>query len=75
MNLNDKILEIVNQHSGGIKFTELIVHLTKWVYESKLKLSLDPEYIISVIKATSGLEILHYTWKQCNREKLFIYTP
>jgi hypothetical protein len=66
------LIQLINQHSGGAKLMELIPDLLELGFTKKEILLLDkyipkyPEY---------GLKVLYYTWHDCNREKIFIYTP
>jgi len=69
--LRKDIEDIVNDHSGGLKLTELIpALLTK---RKNLKISI--ETLMGVINSSPKLNVLEYTWKNNNRTKYFIYTP
>ena len=92
--LKKKILEIVNDHSGGIKFTDIVCEVTEWFcsqgYSTKgtdcgtfdrsslklfLKFSESSDYLESVVRKMKTLKTLTYTYRQLNREKMFVYTP
>lgn len=70
MNIESLIMEIVESHSGGIKFTELITELVAMGYRPS-----SPEEVEEAVKGMSGLKILEYTWHAMNRTKMFVYTP
>lgn len=71
------ITKIVNDNSGGIKFTELIVNLIEAIsktdsgYEDD---DIDIDSIELIIRESSDLKILDYTWHELNRSKMFVYT-
>lgn len=73
-----KIFRIVEDHSGGMKFTELIA---EFMVKHKEYLSTEqicslPEILEKVIRDSEGrMKVLDYTWKQMNRAKMFVYTP
>ena len=78
--IHDNILNIVNDNSGGIKFTELITilltnyrhNLDGWQNDDNLdKLS---DIIEKIIRESSDMKILNYTWILMKRTKMFVYT-
>lgn len=70
------IEKIVNDHSGGIKFTELITELMIKFNEEKLDINeIEPDKIEKIIESMMSVKILEYTFKDLNRSKMFIYTP
>ena len=65
--LEQVILRLLGDSSGGMKMPQLITELAySGVKET-------PEQILAVIKMSSKLGRLTYTWKGVNRD--FIYTP
>lgn len=76
--LQEKIVRIVDDHSGGMKFTELLSCLTTEIYESGTdsNLNLDPDNVFNTIKKIPCLGILDYIMNLgagISREKHFIY--
>lgn len=74
MEIHDKIRQIVADHSGGVKFTELITELQS---AEKGKLGFTPEEIEDICRHINGLEVLEYgmLMGEVTRVKMFIYTP
>ena len=68
--LKKLILEVVEDSSGGLKFTELLVKLMLkgGIFES-------PEELERIVRETKGVRVLDYVWHREKREKMFIYTP
>ena len=80
MTLIQKASVIVNEHSGGIKFVELVAKIGEWVHTDKPRLSKKviedlPQHLEAEILKSKELKILYYTYKALNREKMFVYTP
>jgi hypothetical protein len=77
LTLHSRILTIVDEHSGGIKMTELIAELISVMHASK-EVVIDTDKFLhdihSTIKKSKVLKILDYTSRKWNREKEFIYT-
>jgi len=77
--LRAMILFVVESHSGGIKFTELIAELVALAQkEEALKNSIHEDFPVLVenmIGEIEELKVLKYTWKTLNRSKMFVYTP
>jgi hypothetical protein len=74
--LHDKIKIIVNENSGGIKFVELLSELlTRYhdIFEEQDNGEF-PTIVEHVIRASTDLKILDYTWLQMERAKMFVYT-
>ena len=70
------VVKIVNDNSGGIKFTQLVTELVSTLFENNKNCNIvSAEYIENLIKKSKNLKILTYTFHSLNREKLFIYTP
>lgn len=69
--LGDEILRIIDEHSGGMKYLELIAELSgavPWGFVN--------EDVMQAIDAHPELDIFKYTCKMCNnlfREKMFVY--
>lgn len=77
MELISIIKDIVENNSGGIKFTELISILSSDYREllSDEVLSNIAENVEKAIRSDDHLKILDYTWGSYNRAKMFVYTP
>ena len=77
MTLHDAIFSIVNDESGGIKFTELIVKLCVYAYDNNAKhlIPNNPEIIEETIRKSKVMKILDYTSNYMCRQKMFVYTP
>jgi len=72
------ILEIVEDHSGGLKFTELLFKLFVYFHEKGKSDEIElmtPEFLEKTIKNMKELKILKFTFKTLKREKMFVYTP
>lgn len=78
------VLEMVQQSSGGIKFVELITKLMMRANENKeswgtlMKRVSDAEWLEEAIEEMDQVEILRYSWQlsgELSREKMFVYTP
>jgi hypothetical protein len=74
--LYSKALAIVEDASGGIKFTELVCQFVSLHGR-------DPDFesydfvtrLEIIIRSSSELKILDYTFHALNRQKMFVYTP
>lgn len=79
---------IVESHSGGVKFTELILDFINYFTQQSLhnlkavvgyfiaeNKEILTQYLEYLINNDDGLSILHYTYKNSNKLKMFIYTP
>lgn len=70
------VIKIVNDHSGGVKFLELITDMT-----TKYRENFQPicdnfaDRVEEIIRASDKVKILDYTYQALNRAKMFIYTP
>ena len=88
--IKDAINTIVNDHSGGVKYTELITDLVPFVINLQRKgkrgrpskdltaqvgAKLSPDKLLKIIEGMKELKILVYTFADLEREKVFIYTP
>ncbi len=64
------IKRIVNDNSGGIKFTKLLVELA-------VGMKIDPDVAEQAIRDCPDLDILDYSWDmgEMKRAKMFVYTP
>jgi len=69
----DMVAKLLDEHSGGIKFTELVSYLVRLYFETGQKWSLDPDEILAAIVASARFGVLHYNWRRCGREKIFVY--
>lgn len=69
------ILEIVNQNSGGMKFTKLFTDLLSGAYKAKNEkvIRMSPDEIEARVRMMSELRILEYSHEM--RVKMFVYTP
>jgi hypothetical protein len=74
--LKSKIRTLITDHSGGMKFTELVTYLTEWVCINKYIIESGfPDYAFYVISKMKDLKVLEYTHKPLRRAKFFVYTP
>lgn len=72
--LHDIAVSIVLDHSGGIKFTELLtIILSKDTSISQI--SNFPDRLETIIRNSNEVKVLDYTHKSLNRAKMFIYIP
>lgn len=72
--LSEAIFSLVQGHSGGMKFTELIAKLDHREYGNAVAV----QAILDAIDAHPKLAILVYGWDMGGdvwREKIFVYTP
>ena len=71
------IRQIVEDCSGGIKFTELITILADRYHGSLYEAWNTPEEVENIIRNSGNekLKILDYTWHSCRKTKMFVYTP
>jgi len=74
MTTRECILSILDTNSGGMKFLELLVELTKVRYEHKLPVLTSPDEILDLCKAMPEVLVIEYTWRSVNRLKHFICT-
>lgn len=72
--LYNQALEIVKDHSGGIKFTELLTLILS-KNKSASQTSNFPDKLEIILRDSDELKVLDYTHKLLNRAKMFIYTP
>ncbi len=71
--MEQEIKRIVEENSGGVKFTKLISEMTA-AKQSRV----DPDAILKTIEEMDGIQILRYSWYLAEafpREKIFIFTP
>jgi hypothetical protein len=81
--LEDFVRHAVNQHSGGVKFVELLAEVVAAKFEGgwtgeAIDTDSFPEILEQAIEKMPGVEILRYGWQmddELKREKLFVYTP
>jgi|APFre7841882654_1041346.scaffolds.fasta_scaffold178741_1 hypothetical protein len=82
--LQKRILQIVDEHSGGMKFTELLVEVLHQLLSENNKLKTKkkpvptPELLLYLCKRHSQLKVLEYSWimgKNLTRAKWFVYRP
>jgi len=69
----ETVKKLVDDHSGGMKFTELITELTKIAVQEGWIIG-DSDDILSEIIQCPDLRVLRYFCYKWNREKCFIYT-
>lgn len=86
--ITDKVLielirRSVEEHSGGIKFTELLCHImstilgaedTIYIGMTKKQEENFPNRIEALLRKSKEFKILDYTWRSENRAKMFVYT-
>lgn len=71
--LHDLAVEIVQDYSGGIKFTELLtVILSK--DKSASQIANFPDKLEKILRDSDKIKVLDYTHILLNRAKMFIYT-
>lgn len=76
LTLHDIILAQVVDHSGGIKFTELLTILTANATENDETLPDNFQDVVeNTIRKSDKMKILDYTFTTLNRVKMFVYTP
>jgi hypothetical protein len=63
---------IIEDHSGGMKLTELIPELLS---REKKHIGISTERIMNTILSSKKLSVLEYTWRPNHSSKYFIYTP
>lgn len=71
--MNNDIKRIVHEHSGGMKFTELVSEMI-----SLKQGRIDPDVLLGTVEAMDDVEVLRYSWHmtgEMSREKIFVYTP
>jgi hypothetical protein len=77
--LQQRIVEIVRDHSGGIKFLELVLDLAELDVDFRKEYSFNPDRFIYDVewycRNTESLKVLDYTMTSMNRAKMFVYTP
>lgn len=71
MEISERIRQILNENSGGIKMNKLILELAT----SKNIIFEDVLQIENIISSMSDVKILTYIWHNLNREKQFVYMP
>jgi hypothetical protein len=77
--LQQKIVEIVKDNSGGLKFTELTFILSSEPGFIGKEYSYDVDRFLHDIewycRHTKRIKVLDYTHRPIKRAKMFIYTP
>jgi hypothetical protein len=75
--LKTKIAALIEDHSGGMKFTDLVSHLTEWAAINEYCFDRDFVDRVSTLvhREMKGIKVLSYTYRPIKREKLFVYTP
>ena len=71
--IQNAVREILEMHSGGIKFTELITEIVAYNYFRPGEM--DADEIEKAVREMEGVKVLDYVWKSLNRSKMFVYTP
>ncbi len=80
MKLTDLIFQIVEDHSGGIKYLELLMEVLSWHHDKPLAhLEIVDEQDLSVhifneIRGMKDVKVLEYNYRALNRTKYFVYT-
>jgi len=82
MTLNEAILSIVNENSGGVKFTKLVTALVCMNMEGNLSDVIDTRSILGDLvercKGMSEIKLLEYSMPlgdDVERLKMFVYIP
>jgi hypothetical protein len=81
--LQKRILKIVDEHSGGIKFSELLVEVLHQILSENSrrktkKPTPTPELLLYLCRRHPQLKVLEYSWimgKNLSRAKWFVYRP
>jgi hypothetical protein len=79
--LNETIRSILDSHSGGIKFIDLVFEIQDFIsneeIDEKSISDIDnlPDIVENLVREDPYLKILEYTWHRCNKSKMFVYTP
>lgn len=71
--MQQEIKRIVDENSGGLKFTKLISEMVA-AKEGRV----DPDVLLEMVEGMDELQVLRYSWHlsgELAREKIFIYTP
>lgn len=68
-----RIREILRESSGGMKFLEFMTKLQD--REQGWTFNMTADSVVALIGRMPDVEILNYTWHDCNRAKMFVYTP
>jgi hypothetical protein len=66
------IMRIVEDFSGGLKFTDLVFQIALMVSENVVP-AVKPDELEKIVRDCPELKVLTYTWKSMNREKMFVY--
>jgi hypothetical protein len=78
LSLQDLVVTIVNDNSGGIKFTELMYRILEKQHEglilSDTHTFVTPDLLEKCIRKSRLVKILDYVWVPQNRAKMFVYT-
>lgn len=85
MTIEDFIIKLLDENSGGMKLTELIVPIVSDISSAKVIISNLPEdlsdftdFLLSVLEKMEEnklIGILRYFYPRANREKMFVYIP
>jgi len=70
----DRVRRILENYSGGIKFTELLTLILPDVMTLKIDTTDFSDRLEKVIRKSDDIKILDYTWKSAKRAKMFVYT-
>lgn len=74
--LKKTIRDIVRDHSGGIKFIDLVGEVMSLYREQSVIINTDlSDMIEKTVKDMSDLRILEYIYEPLKRIKMFVYTP
>ena len=69
--IKNAVLKVVTSHSGGIKFAELLsILIQDYSYKGT---GIELESVCNDMQDMK-VHVLEYTWLDCNRNKLFVYT-
>jgi hypothetical protein len=77
--LQQHIVEIVNNHSGGTKYIDLVMSLVELDADFRKEYSFNSDKFLHDVewycRNTESLKVLDYTMTSINRAKMFVYTP
>lgn len=72
--IHDEIVNVVDEHSGGIKFVELICVLSSHFGRDINDFRGLPDYVEKMCRESKTIKVLDYSSRKLNRQKMFVYT-
>jgi len=80
MKLTDLIFQIIEDHSGGVKYLELLMEVLSRHHDEPLPHleKVDEQdlstHIFNEIRSMKDIKVLEYNYRALNRTKYFVYT-